>query len=131
MHNLGVDLDGAVHWLKTEHARLAQAFLDDLRDLPSFGSKEADDRVREWVGELGLMVRGYVSYCFEAPRYFGKECALVKERGWVELVSPLSPSFDTSLLDPPISSSTKSESVPAANPISSLSPQTTIMISAN
>lgn len=109
MHNLGIDLDGAVLWLQTEHTRLADSFVHELRSLPSFGSQEADDRIRRWVGELGVMVRGYVSYCFEAPRYFGKDGALVKQRGWVELTSSVLPSHPALLGDLSIPSNAKDE----------------------
>lgn len=86
IYNLGIDLDSAVDWLEAEHTRLLNGFLDELRDLPSFGTPELDVRVRRWVNDVAAMVRGNTEWHFASPRYFGKDGALVCQRGYVDLL---------------------------------------------
>lgn len=115
-HNLPLSLDGAVSWLENEHADLARTFLSDLENLPAFGSNAADSRARQWVSDLGQMVRGHVDYCFATPRYFKPE-AQVKERGWVELL----PQKHVSAAAPVDSASTQSQQSITISPDSPIS----------
>ena len=73
MHNLDIDLDAAVDWLEAEHTRMLNEYLAELRVLPSFGSPEIDARIRRWVDDLALFVRGMTEWHFVAPRYFGRK----------------------------------------------------------
>lgn len=86
MYNLGVDLDAAVDWLEAKHTGLLNDFVSELRDLPSFGTTELDARVRRWIGDVAAMVRGNTEWHFASPRYFGKDGALVRQRGYVALL---------------------------------------------
>lgn len=86
MYNLGIDLDAAVDWLEAKHTGLLNDFVSELRDLPSFGTPELDARVRRWIGDVAAMVRGNTEWHFVAPRYFGNDGALVRQRGYVALI---------------------------------------------
>lgn len=86
MYNLRVGLDAAVDWLEAEHTRLLKEYLKEVRDLPSFGSVELDARVRRWLDDLSLMVRGISEWHFVAPRYFRDERSKVRKQGYVALL---------------------------------------------
>lgn len=61
-------------------------YLDAYHNLPSFGSADIDRRVREWVSDLGRLVRGNLEWHFLAPRYFGTNGARVRRQGYVDLL---------------------------------------------
>ena len=109
MHNLNLDLDSAIQWLKVEHERLLQQFLSDYREaFPhsepgrraslspyqshfTFGSYARDSQAKRFVDDIAELVRGWTDYCFLAPRYFGGEGKSVRARGWVELMPKRDP----------------------------------------
>lgn len=87
MHNLHLSLDAAIDWVEAEHARIAREFVTAYKNLPSLGSKALDNRARQWIEDLGYMIRGNVEWSLESPRYFKKD-ASIKQNWRVALLLP-------------------------------------------
>ncbi|KAI0072167.1 terpenoid synthase [Panus rudis PR-1116 ss-1] len=85
MHAEGLDLHGALEWVKTFHDSIVDRFLVLITELPTWG--EAIDRqLATYVQALGNWVRSNDSWCFESQRYFGKEGKIIQELRTVALL---------------------------------------------
>ncbi|KAF8987109.1 terpenoid synthase [Cyathus striatus] len=72
MHQLQLDVQSAFDWIGTFHDELAEKFLHDYNNLPSWG-QEVDKGVAQYVDDLGNWVRANEQWSFESQRYFGTE----------------------------------------------------------
>ena len=84
MHERKLGYEGAMEWLATFVKQNVTQFLEDRKRLPSWG-EDIDRQLKTYVDALGYSVRGYDSWSFESPRYFGAEGKAVQEHRWVTL----------------------------------------------
>ncbi|TDL15490.1 terpenoid synthase [Rickenella mellea] len=85
-HELKTDLDGSLKWISKLHDNLADQFLADFANVPSFGDRDLDAQVATYVDGLGNWVRANDSWSFESQRYFGKKGTEIEESRWVTLL---------------------------------------------
>ncbi|KAH7917194.1 terpenoid synthase [Leucogyrophana mollusca] len=72
MHELHVDLAGAVEWAVNFHTEMEQKFISSFSRLPSWGPT-IDRQVKEYLDGVANWARGNVSWSFECRRYFGEK----------------------------------------------------------
>lgn len=94
MKEKGVDIQEAIDYIEKRFNNIAQKFLEDMKDVPSF-SETLDPLVAEYVWGLGNWVTGFLEWAFESKRYFGSKGPEVKKTRVVELL-PRSMGGDTS-----------------------------------
>jgi hypothetical protein len=100
------DLDGALKWIGATHDQVATQFLDDSRQIPSFGDPILDAEVATYIYGLGAWVRANTEWSFEVsapsgptfashidmffdtqtPRYFGLKAHEIKVTRTVALL---------------------------------------------
>ena len=86
MHELSVDLDGALDWIATYYHSLSTQFLSIYTGgLPSF-TPQIDEQVSQYAEGLAHWVRGIDAWSFETERYFGSRGAAVRAARRVELL---------------------------------------------
>ena len=71
MHEHSVDLQGAFYWLSGHASKTVSKFLNDRKNLPSWGS-DIDKAVNEYIDRMARCVRGYDAWSYETNRYYGK-----------------------------------------------------------
>ncbi|KAG5719090.1 Pentalenene synthase [Termitomyces sp. T112] len=69
MHHKNIGVNEAMEWVGDYCSKLTRNFLNDLRDVPSFG-EELDGQVQHYLNGLAYCVRGNDSWSFETRRYF-------------------------------------------------------------
>lgn len=82
------DIHGALEWISKLHDDLAEKFLSNYKNMPSFG-QPIDEWVNRYINPgLGNWVRANDQWSFESWRYFkGEGLRIMKER-WVDLLPP-------------------------------------------
>ena len=70
MRELDFDLDQAVDWVITYHTGLQKKFLNDLKEVPSWGA-DIDRQVQEYLNGIANWARSNACWNFEGGRYFG------------------------------------------------------------
>ncbi|KJA16009.1 hypothetical protein HYPSUDRAFT_148365 [Hypholoma sublateritium FD-334 SS-4] len=71
MQEHSVDLQGAFYWLSGYGSKTVSKFLNDRKNLPSWGS-DIDKAVNEYIDRMARCVRGYDAWSYETNRYYGK-----------------------------------------------------------
>ncbi|KAF8212710.1 terpenoid synthase [Mycena galopus ATCC 62051] len=72
MHELGVDLDGAVRWMTDWNDRLVAEFLELWDHIPTYRGP-LDLEVRTYIDGIANWARASEQWNFESGRYFGRE----------------------------------------------------------
>ena len=70
MHQMKLDLDGAVKWAADYHSESKRKFLDGLKKVPSWG-EEIDLQVQQYLNGIACWPQGNYCWNFESSRYFG------------------------------------------------------------
>ena len=70
MHQMKLDLDGAMNWVADYHSELEKKFLDGLKKVPSWG-EEIDLQVQQYLNGIAIWPRSNDCWRFESDRYFG------------------------------------------------------------
>lgn len=78
MHELGVNIHGALEWVAMRHAHTSASFLQSFTDIPSWG-EPVDGYVRQYIQGLGNWVRANDCWNFESGRYFGTDGLQVQQ----------------------------------------------------
>ena len=85
MHELDLDVNGAMLWIAGLHKELEMKFLGAMTCLPQWG-EPIDSHVRQYCDGLGSWVRGYDEWNFESERYFGDKGPKIKGNRWNTLI---------------------------------------------
>ncbi|KAF9038910.1 terpenoid synthase [Hymenopellis radicata] len=78
MHQLDLDLHGALQWISNLHDDLVAKFLEAWNHIPVYGGP-LDFEVRTYTEGLGNWVRANDQWSFESERYFGKQGMVILE----------------------------------------------------
>ncbi|KAF9472373.1 terpenoid synthase [Pholiota conissans] len=78
MHEHELDLQGALFWLSGYASKTVSKFLNDRKNLPSWGEK-VDIAVEEYINRMARCVRGYDAWSYETNRYYGSNGAQVQK----------------------------------------------------
>ncbi len=73
MREKNMSLQDAVDHIGVQYKTLLDQFLLHEAMLPSFESPSADDGVRRYVECVKQSIIGYLNWCFDTYRYFGRE----------------------------------------------------------
>ncbi|KAJ3576387.1 hypothetical protein NP233_g482 [Leucocoprinus birnbaumii] len=87
IHERHITLQNAMDWLGDYCNEIAEAFLADMKSVPSWGA-DVDTRVFLYIDGLGQWVRGIDDWHFESARYFGSEAAIVKQTRVATITPP-------------------------------------------
>ncbi|EGN95075.1 hypothetical protein SERLA73DRAFT_187364 [Serpula lacrymans var. lacrymans S7.3] len=80
MHDLKVDINGAMDWIDQRYSMLVQEFIDIMKEVLG----ESD--VVEWyIWGIGNWVKATHTWCFESERYFGKHGLHIQKERWIDL----------------------------------------------
>jgi hypothetical protein len=85
MHELDLDIHGAMDWVASYHQNLVRSFLKTRVDVPTFGEK-IDAQLATYIDGLGNWVRANDSWSFESERYFGKKGPHIQKTRMVQLL---------------------------------------------
>ena len=72
IHEHHLDVPAAMKWLEEFGRHRVTTFLNGIKELPSWGP-EIDDKVRQYVDDMGYLIRGTDSWSFESGRYWGEK----------------------------------------------------------
>jgi hypothetical protein len=86
MKEKGLDVQGAIDYIGEIYCGIAQKFVQDMKDMPSF-SGPIDQLVSEYVFGLGNWVTTNIEWSFESERYFGVKGPEIKATLVVDLRS--------------------------------------------
>ncbi|KAF9441960.1 terpenoid synthase [Macrolepiota fuliginosa MF-IS2] len=78
MHERNLPLQAAMDWLGNYCIEIANDFLRELSNVPSWG-KGIDEGVASYIHTLGQWVQGSYDWTFEASRYFGSAGLEIKK----------------------------------------------------
>jgi len=70
IHEHHLDVPAAMKWLEGFGRQRVTTFLNGIKELPSWGP-EIDDKVRQYIDDIGYLVRGTDDWCYESERYWG------------------------------------------------------------
>ena len=59
-------------WLEEFGRHRVATFLNGIEELPSWGPK-IDGKVRQYIDNIGYLVRGTDTWCYESERYWGRK----------------------------------------------------------
>ena len=85
MHELDMDINGAMLWIADYHKEVEKKFFEARAALPTWG-EPIDSQVREYCDGLGGWVRGNDEWNFESARYFGSKGPEIKIKRWNTLM---------------------------------------------
>lgn len=85
MHQFQTDLHGAMEWIDEHHKRLADRFLSQYGNLPTWGPA-IDAQVARYLHGIGNWVRANDVWSFESQRYFGLDGLHVERSRLVTLL---------------------------------------------
>jgi hypothetical protein len=86
MNERGLDLQSAVDFVGDLCKKSIDRFIEDRKNIPSWGAK-IDRDVGVYVGGLADWIVGSLHWSFESERYFGKEGLDIKASRVVNLLS--------------------------------------------
>jgi len=72
IHEHQVDIPAAMKWLDVFGRDMVATFLNGVNELPSWGP-EIDDKVQQYVNDIGYLVRGTDAWCYRSERYWGEK----------------------------------------------------------
>jgi len=72
IHEHQVDIAAAMKWLDVFGRDMVATFLDEVNALPSWGP-EIDDKIQQYVNDIGYLVRGTDAWCYRSERYWGEK----------------------------------------------------------
>jgi len=72
IHEHQVDIPAAMKWLEVFGRDTVAIFLTGINALPSWGP-EIDDRVQQYMNDIGYIVRGTDTWCYRSERYWGEK----------------------------------------------------------
>ncbi len=78
MRDKGMSIQEAADYTGAEFMERLSQFLEDRKELPSFG-KNVDEDVQKYVYSISQWCIGNLIWSFETPRYFGAEHDVVKK----------------------------------------------------
>jgi len=70
IHEYHLDVPAAMKWLEEFGRHRVAAFLNGIKELPSWGP-EMDGKVCKYIDDIGYLVRGTDDWCYESERYWG------------------------------------------------------------
>ena len=70
IHEHHLDVPAAMKWLEEFGRQRVTTFLNGIKELPSWGPK-IDGKVRQYIDDIGYLVRGTDDWCYESERYWG------------------------------------------------------------
>nr|8H72_A Chain A, Delta(6)-protoilludene synthase K435DRAFT_659367 [Dendrothele bispora CBS 962.96]8H72_B Chain B, Delta(6)-protoilludene synthase K435DRAFT_659367 [Dendrothele bispora CBS 962.96] len=82
-----IDLHGAMQYISDMHDDLADKFLRNYKNMPSWG-QPIDEWVTRYIEGLGNWVRANDAWSFESWRYFKYDGLRIQKERWVELLPP-------------------------------------------
>ncbi|KAG6895319.1 hypothetical protein C0993_009725, partial [Termitomyces sp. T159_Od127] len=85
MHSENLGLNEAMRWIGNYHAKLACNFLNDLRDVPSFGDK-FQGGVERYLNGMANWVTANKCWHFESHRYFAESGLAIQQSRKVVLL---------------------------------------------
>ncbi|KAF8912642.1 terpenoid synthase [Mucidula mucida] len=78
MHQLRLDIHGALQWISDFYDDLVAKFLRAWNNIPVYGGP-MDFEVRTYTEGVANWVRGHDQWSFECERYFGKEGRIIQK----------------------------------------------------
>jgi len=72
IHEHQVDIAAAMKWIDVFGRDMVATFLDGVNALPSWGP-EIDDKIQQYVNDIGYLVRGTDAWCYRSERYWGEK----------------------------------------------------------
>ena len=72
MHQMKLDLEGAMKWAADYHSGSRRKFLEGLKKVPSWG-EDIDPQVQQYLNGIACWPRGNYCWSFESGRYFGNK----------------------------------------------------------
>jgi len=72
IHEHQVDIPAAMKWLEVFGRDTVDNFLTGINALPSWGP-EIDDKVQQYINDIGYIVRGTDAWCYRSERYWGEK----------------------------------------------------------
>jgi hypothetical protein len=85
MHELNMDVNGAMLWAAGLHEENEKKFLKAYRALPKWG-EPIDSQVKEYCDDMASWVRGNYEWSFETEKYLGTKGLEIKRNGWMTLM---------------------------------------------
>ena len=70
MRQFNYNVQDAMQWVCNRHYKIQAEFMALLETLPSF-NPQVDKDLKEYLNNLGRVVRGNVEWSFQCRRYFG------------------------------------------------------------
>jgi len=70
IHEYHLDVPAAMKWLEEFGRQRVATFLNGIKELPSWGP-EVDGKVRQYIDDIGYLIRGTDAWCYESERYWG------------------------------------------------------------
>jgi len=70
IHEYHLDVPAAMKWLEEFGRQRVATFLNGIKELPSWGPG-IDGKVRQYIDDMGYLVRGTDAWCYESERYWG------------------------------------------------------------
>lgn len=89
MNQYGVDVHGAMDKIAEWHQDLADKFLAQYDNVPSWGA-EIDAQLARYLDGIGNWVRANDTWSFESERYFGRNGPAIEASRCVELLPRVS-----------------------------------------
>ena len=72
IHEHQVDIPATMKWLEVFGRDTVVTFLTGINALPSWGP-EIDDKVQQYINDIGYIVRGTDTWCYRSERYWGEK----------------------------------------------------------
>jgi len=85
MHELDMDVDGAMFWVADLLKEIENKFLEAMAALPTWG-EPIDSQVKQYCDGVANWVRGNYEWSFESERYFGTKGLEIKRKRWITLM---------------------------------------------
>ena len=85
MRQFGLSLPDAVGWASERHKEIEEKFLDDLRNVPSWGD-HIDSQDAIYIENIARWPRGNDCWSFEGARYHGSKGLEVQKTRYVSLL---------------------------------------------